>query len=210
MTTKTKPVVHIIGPTFGLDRVFNKRGYRSLTDHSRLFEDTLPDFVVFTGGTDINPDLYGQERHPWTQVTDHHRDKREVALWKEYRAIPKVGICRGAQLINVLNGGSMIQHVDGHGGSNHRITDIFGNTPMTSSVHHQQMVPATGAELVAWCRGIGYQDQRLEPEVLFIEQDKALLFQGHPEFGPPECTDYFFDVLMSTYIDPLLVNPPVR
>jgi hypothetical protein len=205
---KGRPVVHVIGPTFALDVLFTEHGYYGITD-AELSREFEIDLACFTGGADINPKIYGAEREKHTQYPCDHRDTREIGFWRSYKDMPKVGICRGAQLINALNGGSMIQHVDGHVHGTHKLFTRTGDVQLTSSVHHQMMIPCKEAELVAWAEGVTFKDKRPEPEVLWLKHDRSLLFQGHPEFGPKPCTEYFFE-LMAKYIDPLLKYQPDR
>jgi putative glutamine amidotransferase len=67
--------------------------------------------LVVTGGTDINPALYGERPHPSTGVPDDQRDEMEIHLLDAaLRAgIPVLCICRGMQILNVVHGGTLIQ-----------------------------------------------------------------------------------------------------
>ncbi len=71
----------------------------------------LLDGIVFTGGDDLNPDLYGETYHPNAQPVDPKRQQFELALMAEAerRRLPILGICLGLQLMNVYRGGSLIQ-----------------------------------------------------------------------------------------------------
>lgn len=85
------------------------------------------DAVVFTGGGDINPERYGwseDERHPRVYGVMDYRDRTEFKAFRLARKhrIPVLGICRGAQLINV-----------GHGGTLHQ--DIFDGAPSSLLPH---------------------------------------------------------------------------
>lgn len=198
----------VLQPTFGIEHFLVRRGYNPMIDKGGEPEED-PDCVFFMGGTDIDPRLYGEEPIEYTQYPDRRRDAHEIAMYHKYKHKPKVGICRGAQLLNVLAGGSMIQHVSGHGGPDHVVEDIKGRKVLLCSVHHQMIVPAPNSLLVAWTtglaktqvtpNGVSHDVIEKEPEVLYIERDKALLFQAHPEFGPKTCTDYFFN-LMEEYL----------
>lgn len=55
-------------------------------------------YVIFWGGTDINPELYGEKPSPYTQIPDKYRDNIETqqALYCIKNNIPIIGICRGA------------------------------------------------------------------------------------------------------------------
>jgi putative glutamine amidotransferase len=71
------------------------------------------DGLLLTGGSDIGPALYGQEPHPATAGVVPDRDRAEIELLRAAidADLPVLGICRGMQLINVLRGGSLIQHL---------------------------------------------------------------------------------------------------
>ncbi len=71
---------------------------------------------MLTGGTDVDPALFHQDRAPETDLPDKKRDQREMALVAEAlkRDIPILAICRGMQLLNVALGGTLRQHIEGH------------------------------------------------------------------------------------------------
>ncbi|WP_197508375.1 gamma-glutamyl-gamma-aminobutyrate hydrolase family protein [Mycobacterium sp. E802] len=82
------------------------------------------DGLVITGGPDVDPARYGRQPHPATNAPDIARDAWEFALLEGAlrRGIPVLGVCRGAQVLNVALGGTLHQH----------LPDVIGNT------HHQQ------------------------------------------------------------------------
>ena len=54
------------------------------------------DLIIFTGGTDVNPALYGEARHYLTQAPDVARDEREAEIFANFVGkVPMAGICRG-------------------------------------------------------------------------------------------------------------------
>jgi len=69
------------------------------------------DGIVFSGGHDLDPDLYGQRWHPQAEHIDPVRQRFELALMAEVekRRLPTLGICLGSQLMNVYRGGSLHQ-----------------------------------------------------------------------------------------------------
>ena len=69
--------------------------------------------LVLTGGSDVDPALYGEPKHPETDQPDRERDALEAALLKEAlaRDLPVLAICRGLQMLNVFEGGTLIQHL---------------------------------------------------------------------------------------------------
>lgn len=71
------------------------------------------DGLILSGGADVAPELYGEERHPLTDPARVDRDAWELALFRaaERRRIPVLAICRGLQLVNVARGGTLHQHL---------------------------------------------------------------------------------------------------
>ena len=71
------------------------------------------DGVLFSGGGDVSPDLYGGESHPEVKLIDRDRDRIEIQLVHEIveRGLPFFGICRGIQIINVALGGTLYTHI---------------------------------------------------------------------------------------------------
>ena len=71
------------------------------------------DGLIFSGGIDIDPAQYGARAHPSTDPAQVHRDEGELALLGAALAhdLPTLAICRGFQLLNVLRGGDLIQHL---------------------------------------------------------------------------------------------------
>ena len=76
------------------------------------------DGLLITGGADIHPPRYNREPDPNAGLDDpaHAQDEWEIALLRQAmdRDMPVLGICRGMQLLNVVCGGQLIQHLDGH------------------------------------------------------------------------------------------------
>jgi putative glutamine amidotransferase len=93
------------------------------------------DGLVFSGGIDVDPGQYGAERHPATDPAQAHRDEAELLLLARAleRDLPTLAVCRGFQLLNVLRGGDLVQHLPeavGHEG--HRETlGVFSEHPVT-------------------------------------------------------------------------------
>jgi putative glutamine amidotransferase len=127
------------------------------------------DGLVLTGGKDVNPEAYGHQPHPATEEPARVRDAWEFALLNAAlrRHLPVLGICRGPQLINVVLGGTLHQHLpDVVGHSGHRVADatfathpvriaegsrlarMLGESVQTRCYHHQA-IDALGRGLVA-------------------------------------------------------------
>jgi putative glutamine amidotransferase len=101
----------------------------------------LIDALILTGGAgDVNPALYGEERHPETGPVQEERDAYELALARAAveRDLPTLGICRGMEVLNVVYGGSIEQHLpDVLGHEEHR------HTPGTYADHEVRLEPGS-------------------------------------------------------------------
>ncbi len=82
------------------------------------------DGIVLAGGGDIDPGRYGGETHDTGYMVDGERDETEFELTRRVLAtdIPTLAICRGAQVLNVVLGGSLHAH----------LPDVYGET-----IHHR-------------------------------------------------------------------------
>ena len=69
--------------------------------------------VCLSGGPDLGPETYGEDRHPELGPTEDDVDRFELAIariaWK--RGLPLLAICRGAQALNIARGGTLVQHI---------------------------------------------------------------------------------------------------
>lgn len=120
----------------------------------------LADAIVFTGGEDIDPNLYGADFHPSVELVSFERDAFEKALYEKAFAkkIPMLGICRGMQMINSLAGGDLYQDLQAEykGASGHsmgrdlsrgilkittkkdsKINKSLGDEILVNQYHHQ-------------------------------------------------------------------------
>src|SRR4051812_26206580 len=70
------------------------------------------DGLLLTGGLDVDPVLYGESAHKTTEI-DVARDAFEIPLTRNAvaRDMPLFAICRGAQVLNVAAGGTLIQDI---------------------------------------------------------------------------------------------------
>lgn len=168
--------------------------------------------VQFTGGEDVTPSLYGHRAHP-SSYFNTIRDEEEKKVFNIClsRDIPMVGVCRGAQFLNVMSGGELYQDVDGHTRP-HYILDIeTGEEVLVSSTHHQMMIQGTGGNLLAYAtedkrktkwNGEKFEDvySSVDPEVILYPLTCCLCFQPHPEYSvvQPEfedMKDYYFKLI---------------
>jgi hypothetical protein len=99
--------VHIVGGDFMVEKMFSDRGITAVEEPGDA------ELLCFTGGADVHPAFYGDLRHPTTRC-NVARDEREKNLFDKFVDLPKVGICRGSQFLNVMSGGTLWQDVDQH------------------------------------------------------------------------------------------------
>ena len=90
-------------------------------------EETLDvlDGLLFSGGADLDPAVYGADSHPETNGLRPDRDAGELALLAAAleRDLPLLAVCRGSQVLNVALGGDLVQHLpDVVGDEKHRRT----------------------------------------------------------------------------------------
>lgn len=187
-------------PDRGLEEMFNKHDCYDVTDS---FDDA--DIVVFGGGLDINPSLYGEEPLFLTRYDDTI-DKIDIANWKRAVAAdkPMIGVCRGAQFLNVMNGGKLWQDVKGHTGS-HDMIDLaidHGSKLQVTSTHHQMMIAdKTGVVLgiahegTSYIGGVSRDKPIFDTEIVWYDLTRSLCCQFHPEYNLEQCRLHFFDLV---------------
>lgn len=181
------------------------------------------DVVLFTGGEDVDPKLYGEEALK-TTMFNRARDDREMEIYAKAVKLgkPMVGICRGGQFLNVANDGKMWQHVDGHTGDHLMfVIDDKGNTIRdlnVTSTHHQMMRPTKEAVILAIAArartlvSFKMTEERQKPvledvEVVWYPKTGCLCFQPHPEFRSAGAMlkDYFNECL-DNFVLPFLLQ----
>lgn len=160
------------------------------------------DLVLFTGGEDVTPSLYGAKRNPRTG-NNVRRDDYEAPLFRKAVKLGKkiIGICRGAQLACALSGGKLVQH-QGNPSYMHSMSLTGGGTVQTTSSHHQAQfpwdIPSSDWNLIAYTTGISDihegenaeqelvnnngKNAGIEVEVAVYYKTQALAIQGHPEW----------------------------
>lgn len=119
------------------------------------------DALVLTGGTDVDPALFGEQALPTSHI-DRARDERELALLAAAldRKLPVLAICRGMQLLNVHLGGTLHQHLTAHPlgadgahdvvfAADSVLHGVYGPRCPVNSLHHQSVaVPGAGLTCV--------------------------------------------------------------
>jgi gamma-glutamyl-gamma-aminobutyrate hydrolase PuuD len=166
-----------------------------VTDSVKDFHGFPEEFklVVFTGGADITPSIYGHEKAKKLTYNNEMRDYHEkhIFMTASEFAIPMVGICRGLQWLNCMAGGFMIQHVDRHNAGDHHVDVYTGGTVKVNSLHHQMCVPPNDAYILATSKAKRSQryiyrnrkkfDNPIEVESCYYPNINAFGVQWHPE-----------------------------
>ena len=103
------------------------------------------DGLVLTGGGDIDPVLYGEERHPAVEDAEPGRDEFEIDLARRAMAadVPLLAICRGAQVLNVAAGGTLVQDIPS------TVTSTLSHSivePKSAEAHAIQVTPGSRLE----------------------------------------------------------------
>jgi len=115
------------------------------------------DLLLFTGGEDVTPNMYGENKGEHTK-NNNKRDLKEEKIFSIYYSTPKLGICRGSQFLTVMAGGKLIQHIEGHNNGYHEIENIEGQYFSMTSTHHQMMFPYNLKNhkyiLLAWSKNL--------------------------------------------------------
>ena len=169
-----------------------------IIDEFAMEQKMKPKFKIFWGGADLDPSFYNRERSKRCGNSDLDNDAKTIAEMKEIidMKVPVIGICRGAQILNVVNGGILVQHIDGHT-KKHSVTlfDIEGkmtDAADVSSTHHQMMVahkdgiilakdlrPTTGMH---WDHVNEPYNYKYVTEVVYYPKTRSLCIQPHPEW----------------------------
>lgn len=175
--------------------------YAQRIENHELTDDlSTADIVMFTGGEDVDPSLYGCKKHR-TTYSNIARDLYEKEIFEKIRPDQLVvSICRGSQFTCIMNGGLLVQNCTDHAiGYTHRITNgekIFDIT----STHHQMQypynLPKEDYTVLYTCYGHRsecYDGDKIdinaifeygEPEIVMYHKKnmpKCLAIQGHPE-----------------------------
>lgn len=115
------------------------------------------DGLIITGGRDMDPAAYGQQRHPETDEpvqANRERDAWEIGLVRGAirRGMPVLGICRGAQVINVAMGGTLHQHLpDVVGHTRHQLGNAVFSTSSVHTVPNSRLAGLIGESSDAQC-----------------------------------------------------------
>lgn len=159
------------------------------------------DGLILTGGKDVDPARYGQLPHRCTDEPDRVRDAWEFALVDGAlrRGMPVLGICRGAQVLNVALGGTLIQHLPDVIGHTHhqkgnavfgtsavwtepgtRLADLIGTTSDAQCYHHQA-IDHLGDGLIVSARDDDGVIEAVELDRAAHPGEWVVAVQWHPE-----------------------------
>jgi putative glutamine amidotransferase len=206
-TNPWSPITYGQSHTYS-DAIFRAGGVPVLipiTDNIEALQELYDrlDGILFTGGNDIDPELYHKSLNPKTKDVSKRRDQVEVNLmkWALDDNKPILAICRGAQLLNVICGGSLYQDIDSevegasdHGASTakediehiaHHLTvdndSIFGQiiegSGIAANTHHHQAIKDIAPNLKITARAEDGIIEGVEiPDAKFV-----LGIQCHPE-----------------------------
>lgn len=193
-------------PGHYLDAVEGSGGIPILLPPHQTQVDRILDVVdglIFAGGGDIDPGVYGGDHHPSIYLVDGDRDQFELTLAKAALSatLPTLGICRGMQVLSVASGATLIPHVpDVYGDAiahrldhprrptphpvqletSSRLATIMGETEvMVESWHHQAVssVPA------GWYPA-AYAADGLVEALERVDHPWMMAVQWHPELSP--------------------------
>jgi GMP synthase-like glutamine amidotransferase len=212
--------IKVLSPSMGVESYMTKAG-----GFSSVRNANDADLIVFTGGSDVSPTLYGEKVLPVSFV-NLQRDLEEKDIFERYKSIPKVGICRGGQFLNVMSGGKMFQDVSNHTRSHYMVnllkTDgIDDDKLLVTSTHHQMMRPGPKGHVLAIALNEENNSNRLssrylaaeitefpeyDTEVVWYPETNSLCFQPHPEFSSgtgalKPMSDYFFKLVDYFFFD---------
>lgn len=167
--------------------------------------------VVFCGGSDISPEFYGAIPSSRCGLSDTRRDhyERDIYTFALEAKVPMVGICRGSQFLCVMNGGTLVQHVEDHN-VDHNVSLVSGGSILVNSLHHQISMPSRDAQILAWCSsqkkhygGLDQAGHQLfyspdkDVEAFLCNSTRCLGIQWHPEIMDEESDGYkgFLNIL---------------
>ena len=162
------------------------------------------DGLILSGGGDVEPARYGAVRDPATDPANEARDEAESALCAAAlaRGLPLLAICRGLQVLNVVLGGTLHQHLpdvigsDAHspvvsGYGSHevsvapgsRLATVLGRTKLAVPTHHHQAADKLGTGLIATAWTADGIIEAAEPPAASETSPFLLAVQWHPEAG---------------------------
>jgi putative glutamine amidotransferase len=182
---------------------------RDKDDYDRYLDKI--DGVLFSGGGDLSPLLYGESMSPNVSAFSSERDEWEIGLFLAAyaRGMPILGICRGHQLVNVALGGSLVQDIPSQlpsaqshsselavdelshyvdiGDESSRLYAMFGKKRILTNSFHHQAVKNLAPGLKATARtadGVneGYESKDPGRFLVGVQFHPECLTRRYPEF----------------------------
>jgi putative glutamine amidotransferase len=140
----------------------------------------LIDGMILAGGSDIDPGSYGAKPHPETRGTHPERDRFEIALGTRAleRDMPVLGICRGMEMLNVIQGGTLDQHIAG--------LELHRHTPGVFTDHRVRLEPGSLAERVV---GAELTEVKSAHHQGIEQLGEGVIASGHADDGVVEAID---------------------
>lgn len=182
----------------------------------RMYANEFDGFL-FTGGDDVDPVSYGEEKLPTCGDIEPERDAFELALLKEVTALkkPVFGICRGIQIMNTFLGGTLYQDIDtqyaplegkqhcikdeSDGATHHLVKvegflrDLLGQEEIMTNSYHHQSVKMLGQGF----HPAGYSAEGLLEAAERTDYPYFRAVQWHPEVRP----DHFSQSIFAQFLE---------
>jgi putative glutamine amidotransferase len=171
------------------------------------------DGLIVCGGRDVDSALYGKPASEHNDVPDKRRDAFELALYSAAieADLPFLGICRGQQVLNVHQGGTLIQHLPDVVGStkyqlgNAQFTSaeiqveagsllsraLGGDAKVRGELYHHQAIDQVGEGL----KVVAHSDDNIVEAVELEGHSFGLAVQWHPEHSPED--NRIFEAMVS-------------
>ncbi|WP_145047106.1 gamma-glutamyl-gamma-aminobutyrate hydrolase family protein [Paenibacillus xylanexedens] len=162
------------------------------------------DGFLFTGGHDLNPELYHEKVEETCGELCHERDRMEALLFQKVAQLdkPAFGICRGLQLFNVMLGGSLIQDIptglqvpipvqhkqsppytnlvhEVHIANHNLLHDILQTHTIKVNSYHHQGIKVLADQLKA----VAVAEDGLVEAVVMPDRTFVMAVQWHPEYS---------------------------
>jgi len=184
-----------------------------VTDDEAVVDDILEriDGIVFTGGGDISPLIYGSDPIKGLKEVTTFRDEFELMIYRKAEVLdmPMLGICRGVQVMNVASGGTLYQdiYIEREGCNEHspsknefiykyhnvdiisdtKLSGIFGEGKLGTNTSHHQAIKTLGKNYIVSARASDGIIEAIESKshtfALGVQWHPEALYERYPEFS---------------------------